>query len=98
MTKPFQWPLPSWLADLPEKERDDAYNFFLLELVRIYSGPRATAREFSLRLGYSEHVVYNMKKVGTISPEMAMSIEKLMGRELFPRELFRPDYFALPTE
>lgn len=50
------------------------------------------------RLGLGKNAILQAKTRGRISGKMAVQLESLLGRELFPRELFRPDLFLIEVE
>lgn len=91
-----QWPLPEWLADLPDVEREAATKRFLLCLATVYLKDKATAADLSAAIGLHPNQVNVMKTRGKVSGEAAVAIESALGRKLFPREIFRPDLFTLP--
>ena len=91
------WPMPSWLADLPDVERERARVRFLLCLASIYLQDKGTPADLSTALGLNPNQVNVMKTRGIVSGEIAVAVEKLLGRDLFPRELFRPDLFLIES-
>lgn len=48
-----------------------------------------------MALNHSEHALYQAIFKGVISPELAIKLETVLGRERFPREFFRPDIFVV---
>lgn len=94
----FQWPEPAWLADLPAEEREAACLRFTLGLASLYASPEMQDQELSRKLGHHEAFIGGLKFRGKITAEVAVKIERLLGRELFPRSLFRPDLFDLSAE
>lgn len=83
---------PAYFDTLPKEEADTAKARFLLRLAALYYSPKGNLADLSTALGY-----HSATLSGTMSipPAMAISLEKLLGRETFPRELFRPDLFVI---
>lgn len=98
MPHSFQWPMPGWLAALPDDAAKVAKTRFLLCLAASYSGDRGSLSKLGRRLGVPAQTIHGAADRGQVTPEMAIALEALLGRELFPRELFRPDLFELPGE
>lgn len=95
MTNTFEWPEPHWLADLPDVERQQAKTRFLLCIAQAYFGDKASIGDFCTALNLPHNHLSVMKSRGSVSGETAVQIERLLGREHFPRELFRPDLFII---
>lgn len=91
----IQWPTPGWHESLPADERERASARLLLDLAAIYATPQGTSSALARRLGLSTTAILQARKRGKVSPELAVSIEGLLGRGQFPRELFRPDLFVV---
>ncbi len=98
MSSTNQWPTPFWHESVPEKDRDAAKLRLLLSLAAIYASESGTATAFAQALGVGDTAILQAKARGRISGELAVRIETLLGRELFPRELFRPDLFLIQAE
>jgi len=96
MANNFQWPIPKWMATLPDIEREPALQRFYLCLASVYASEKASAADLSMRLGLKPNAVNVMKTRGRVTGETAVDLENLLGRDIFPRELFRPDLFILP--
>jgi hypothetical protein len=97
MSNTFEWPEPDRIGAIADdKDHGRARLCYLLDLALVYSGMKSY--DFAMALGNSRHTIYNLKKVGTISPEMAIRLETMLGRKHFPRELFRPDMFVISGE
>jgi hypothetical protein len=92
------WPMPAWHGDVPEEEKSAATTRHLLNLAAIYATREGTATALSKALGVGDTAILQCKVRGRISGEMAVKLEALLGRELFPRELFRPDLFVVEVE
>lgn len=89
-------PTPAWVMrhDTPERV-DQAKLCFLVRLAALYHNERGSLGLLSTALGLSEPALAMAIKRGQIMPGHAVEIEKLIGRDLFPRELFRPDLFLV---
>lgn len=98
MSTQERWPTPDWLADLPDDERHLAFIRYMLCVAVAFSGDKATPATLSRSLGLSDGAVNIMKHRGQVSPEIAVALERLLGRVNFPREMFRPDLFIIPAE
>lgn len=92
------WPMPAWHDELPEAEKAGAKLRHLLNLAATYATQEGTATALSRALGVGDTAILQAKVRGKISGEMAVKLESLLGRELFPRELFRPDLFVVEAE
>jgi hypothetical protein len=86
-------PLPAYLADITdETERKAVTAQFQLRLAALYFSPKGTLTALAKTCGYHEKA---LSAFNNISPETAILLEKALGRELFPREFFRPDLFLI---
>jgi hypothetical protein len=93
-------PTPSWVTanETPESV-DHAKLCFLLRLAALYHNEKGSLGQLSVAIGLTDPALSMLMKRGQkIAPDHAVKIERLIGRELFPRELFRPDLFLIPTE
>jgi hypothetical protein len=88
--------MPSWLEDLPEDERDAAKARFLVRLCALYDNPASSIGNLSEALGYQRNSLITITK-GGISPNVALALERRLGREIAPREVLNPAYFAIPA-
>lgn len=84
------WPLPAWISQLPEKDREAARVRFVLNLAASYATEAGTLTALSERLGRSSGYLNVARVRGSITPEVAVELERQLGRERFPRELFNP--------
>lgn len=84
--------LPSWLGELPEDDRPTAKCRFLLRLAAVYFSPAGQLNVLSEALGLHRN---SLSTYDSIPADMAVKLEALLGREHFPRELFRPDLFTV---
>lgn len=87
-----QWPLPPWLAQATEKDRVSFY----LRLAIAFT-ETGTPTELANKVGVTPNTIHLAKHRGQCTSDLAIRIEKLHGRELFPRELFYPEPM-LPVE
>ena len=93
-------PTPAWVMphETPESV-DRAKLAFLLRLAALYHNGTGSLSELSLGLGMSDSVLHMAIKRGSnVTGEVAVAIERTLGRDLFPRELFRPDLFTIDAE
>lgn len=93
-----QWPMPAWHDSVPEADKAATKLRILLSLAAIYASEDGTATKLAERLDVGNSAILQAKARGKISGEMAVKIELLLGRDLFPRELFRPDLFLIGAE
>lgn len=92
-------PSPAWVTvhQTPESV-DRAKLCFLVRLAALYHNDKGSVGQLSVACGLAESTLHQALKRGEIAPGHAVEIEKIVGRPLFPRELFRPDLFTLPAE
>lgn len=83
-------PRPRWCDDLPDEH---ARLRFLFMLAAIYHNHEGSLRTLASAIGRSGAFFTMAAKEGKISGDDAVKIERAIGREIFPRELFRPDLF-----
>lgn len=89
--------MPAWLDEMPEgEEREAARARFLVRFCAIYANPAGSVGNLSEAIGYQRNSLVTVTKNG-ISPSVAIALEKLLGREIAPRELLNPSYFAIPA-
>jgi hypothetical protein len=93
-----QWPMPAWHESVPAEEKPAATIRLLLSLAAVYASEEGTASALADRLGLGKTAILQAKSRGRISPDLAVQLESLLGRDLFPRELFRPDLFVVEAE
>lgn len=92
-------PAPHWVTDTQSpKEFDHAQLRFYLRLAALYHNPKGSMCLLSRAIGLSEPALVMIHKRGNMTGEVAVGIEKAVGRALFPRELFRPDLFTIDAE
>ena len=93
-----KWPMPAWHDEVPEAERAAACLRHLLNLAALYASREGTATSLAKALGVGDTAILQAKVRGKISGEMAVKLETLLGRELFAREIFRPDLFIVEAD
>lgn len=93
MGQPFRWPEPRWLAEIDPQDRAAAEVKFYLALAAAYCTEKGSVEGLGRACTGSASRVRVSRKRGSVSPKLAIEIERQLGRELFPRELFRPDLF-----
>lgn len=81
---------PAWLAELPEEHRYSARCRFLLRLAALYYSDSGKMNALSVACKLNPTTLSGLN---SISPELAVCLEEVLGRDQFPRELFRPDLF-----
>lgn len=91
MTSPDTTLAPDWARD-----NDQTRLCFLIRLAALFHNENASLTQLSEAIGLSKPALHAALKRGQIAPGHAVAIETLLGRQLFPRELFRPDLFTLP--
>jgi len=83
-------PMPQWLDTIADEDQDAARSRFLLRLAALYHSPEGKLNTLSEAVGFSPNSLAQLYRV---SAPLAVSLEELLGRDNFPRELFRPDLF-----
>lgn len=86
------FPLPKYLESLGDDESKAARCRFLIRLCALHYSPEGRINALSERLGLSSN---SLAQLTSISPELAVKLEEVLGRDHFPRELFRPDMFTV---
>lgn len=90
MSASFSWPEPAWLAAVPPEKRDECRLRFHVALASLYANPDGSPMQFSTALGLKDTTLSVVKSRGKIAAETALKIEQILGRELFPWEMFLP--------
>lgn len=85
-------PVPKWAEKLKGAELETAMIRFRLEIAAAYYGPGATVNAMSEAIGYNGRTLLSG---GRMTPTNAIKIEKLLGRDIMPREFLRPDIFQI---
>lgn len=99
MGQPYKWPEPSWLSEITDpRDKAEAAAKFTLALAALYCTPKGNLDDLSRACNSSPSRVRVSRKLGRVTPQLAIAIEACLGRELFPRELFCPDHFVAGGE
>lgn len=86
-------PLPAYVVEITdENDRQAAEAQFRLRLAALFLTRGGKLAPLAKSCGLHEKAISALTNV---SPELAIKIEKVLGRELFPREFFRPDLFII---
>lgn len=94
-SKIHPWPEPAWLdgiADPIEKEQE--LHRLLLGLARLFHSREGTSIKLADTLGVTPNALAQYRIKGKVPPDMAVAIERALGKELLPRVLFHPDLFG----
>jgi hypothetical protein len=90
--------LPDWfhkLSTRKEKDRLARNRFLIRQAALLYSTDgKLDALAETLNIAYPSLVRLYGRHGGVISPDMAIRLEQTVGKDVMPRELFRPDYFG----
>lgn len=86
---------PRWIEELPDSEKTVARTRFLCRLAALHASPEGRLTTLSTMLGLHENSLATLiRQPNGLTPEMAVKLEELLGVDMFPRELLRPDLFA----
>ena len=97
MVTEFNWPEPSWLVDITdEQEKECSRVRWLLSMACLYYSQDGRPGSLAEAIGLTPNAFSIIKSRGRISPDTVIAIGKELGRDLFPREVFRPDLFVIP--
>ncbi len=88
-------PEPLWLTGETDPDRSEKRTRFFLSLACHYYSESGRASDLAEAIGMSANAYAVMKTRGKVPPETALALEKALGRDMFPRELFRPDLFEI---
>lgn len=89
-------PEPMWLQQMPPGDsRRKARLAWLLDLCALYWSKDGRMTTLSADCGFSTSAIGKAKHLGSISPEMAIEIERKMGRGWITREVLLPELFAV---
>ncbi len=89
-------PEPLWLQQMPVGDpRRKARLAWLLDLCALYASEDGRMTTLSTRCGFSSSAIGKAKHLGAISPEMAIEIERCLGRAWITREVLLPELFAV---
>lgn len=87
-------PMPLWVDQAaPGDPRRIARLRFLLDLCALYGTPDGRMTTLSMRCGFSPSAIGKAKHLGAVSPEMAIEIERCLGRGWITREVLLPEMF-----
>jgi hypothetical protein len=91
--------LPRWIDSLSGQERAAATQRFFLRTAALHASESGTLRELASALGRSKNALtrYVADDAELIPVELAIDLERLVGRDTLPREALRPDIFVIPT-
>lgn len=93
MSSSSYWPKPPRLVDNPDSSQ--LVTWYLRLAIICTDGGSAT--DLANKLGVTPNTIYLAVHRGRCTDDLAKRIEKLYGREFFPRELFVPEP-DLPVE
>lgn len=86
MSKPSLMRVPEWVTP-------DHYQRFAVRLAALYFCEDGGMGALSKALGYSSTALHMALNGKGLNADHCIKLESLLGRELFPREFFRPDIF-----
>lgn len=88
--------MPTWLETVEIDRQPAETTRFLLKLAALYVDPEGRLSELSRACGLAENTLATIsKRQDRVSPEIAILVEKAVGRDVMPRELLRPDLFTV---
>lgn len=88
--------MPAWLEAVEPDRQPAEKTRFLLKIAALYVDPEGRLSELSRVCGLAENTLATVsKRQDKLSPEIAILVEKAVGREILPRELLRPDLFSV---
>lgn len=94
MTQSFRWPEPAWLGEIADEEdKKRAAIRFRLRLAALYCSSGGDLDSLALAAGYRPGSVKVHDGRPLPGHKLATALERTLGRELFPRELFAPDIY-----
>ncbi len=88
--------LPTWLETVEEDRQATEKTRFYLKIAALYVSPDGRLSDLSKACGLQENTLATVSQRGPLSPEIAIVIEKTVGRDIIPRHLLRPDLFEIP--
>jgi hypothetical protein len=86
MSKPPIMRVPEWVT--PEN-----YQRFALRLAALYYNENGRVHDLSLGIGLSQSALHMALSYKGLNADHCIKLEKLLGRDLFPREFFAPNIF-----
>lgn len=93
--------LPKWFNEINPTESENEERVFLLRLAALYASPEGTLPFLSRCIGRNPNYLTTLctprrgQARGLVDHMDAIEIEKLVGREVMPRERLRPDIFLI---
>lgn len=69
-----------------------------LAIVALHATPEGTMRALADLIGVQENLFSRVKATGTISPNLCVTLEKTVGRDVMPRELLNPSVFYVEAQ
>lgn len=91
MSKSFPMRVPKWVK--PEQRQR-----FAVRVAALYYSEDGGLATLSKALGYSSSTLHMALGSKGLNADHCIKLETLLGRELFPREFFRPDIFIASAE
>ncbi len=89
-------PEPIWVERAAVGEpRRIARLRWLLDLCALYGSIDGKMTTLSLRCGFSSSAIGKAKHLGALSPEMAIEIERCLGRAFITRDVLLPELFKI---
>lgn len=79
-------PVPAWVA--PEQRQE-----FAVRLAALYHNRTGSLGLLSEAMGLSKPALHQALSYKGLNASHCIKLESVLGRELFPREFFRPDIF-----
>lgn len=89
--------IPPRIEALTEPQREHARLRYVLLLAAVWYSRSGTLAELAEDCGYNKGLFSTCMTRGEVTPDIALALEKTLGREHWPRELFCPR-LALPAE
>lgn len=89
---------PAWLEKLPPKRRERARKRWLVNLAALHYSPQNSVAQLSRGLGMHAGSLNTILCRDTrLSATICVGIEKLVGREVMPREVLDPEIFRIES-
>lgn len=94
--------VPLWIRALPADEQELQTRIFYIKFAALCATPSGNLARLSSRLGRNSSYLSFIITPGRgpiralVTPEDCIKIETMLGREVMPRELLRPDVFLVP--
>lgn len=89
--------IPDWFSRLDLRDRDDQKlrNKYFVKTAAMLHNPHGNLQELADAMGITLVSLYHSYSVsrGSISPRMALLLEKTIGSDKVPAKLIRPDLF-----